>query len=178
MAQNKITVQEAAVALKQNNALLIDVRGFDEFAAGHVPSALCLPLSDLERRFGEIPTDQPVLVLCHSGGRSALAAAQLRSLGMDNVTDVAGGFQAWRKAGLPSKRQTSVLPLERQVRIAAGLLVLSFCVTGLFISPHFFYGAALIGFMLALTGALDICPMMSVLKLMPWNRAAPQALKE
>ena len=170
MAQDKITVQEAAAALEHGNALLLDVRGFDEFAAGHVPSALCLPLPDFERRAGEVPTDRPVLVFCQSGGRSALAAERLRALGMDNVADVTGGFQAWQQAGLPASKQTGVFPLERQVRIAAGLLVLSFCGAGLLISPHFFYGAALIGFMLALTGTLGICPMMSALKLMPWNR--------
>ena len=168
--QDRISVREAAAQGEADNAFLLDVRGFDEFATGHAPAAVCIPLPDLERRAGEVPADRPVLVMCQSGGRSALAAARLRALGMDNITDVTGGFQAWRQAGLPTLKQSGVFPLERQVRIAAGVLVLGFCVAGLLISPHFFYGAAFIGFMLALTGTLGICPMMSVLKLMPWNR--------
>lgn len=170
VSMKKASVQEAA-AQAERGAFLLDVRGFDEFAAGHAPSALCIPLSDLERRAGEVPTDRPVLVMCQSGGRSAIAAARLRALGMDNITDVAGGFQAWQQADLPTVKQSGVFPLERQVRIAAGLLVLGFCAAGRLVSPHFFYGAALIGFMLALTGTLGICPMMSALKLMPWNKA-------
>ena len=168
---DKTSVQEAA-AQAESGAFLLDVRGFDEFAAGHATSALCIPVSDLERRAGEVPTDRPVLVMCQSGGRSAIAAARLRALGMDNITDVAGGFQAWRQADLPTVKQSGVFPLERQVRIAAGLLVLGFCGAGRLVSPRFFYGAALIGFMLALTATLGICPMMSALKRMPWNKAA------
>ena len=157
---------------------LLDVRGFDEFAAGHAEGAACIPLPDLERRAGGLPTDRPVLVMCQSGGRSAIAAERLRALGMDNITDVQGGFNAWSQAGLPTVKQTSAIPLERQVRIAAGALVLRFSLLGFFVKPAFFYGAALIGFLLTLTGVLGICPMMSVLKLLPWNRVAPACAKE
>jgi len=163
---------DASAQVRGGGAALIDVRGFDEFVAGHAEGAACVPLPDLERRAGELPTDRPLLVICQSGGRSALAAARLRALGMDNVTDVRGGFDAWRRAGLPTEGQTSAIPLERQVRIVAGALVLGFCLAGFFAGPAFFYGAALIGFLLTLTGALGICPMMSALRLLPWNRAA------
>ena len=156
--------------VRDAEAFLLDVRGFDEFAAGHADGAACIPLPDLERRAGDLPTDRPVLVMCQSGGRSALAAERLRALGMDNITDVAGGFSAWRQAGLPIVKQTSAIPLERQVRIAAGAMVLSFSLLGFTVHKTFFYGAGLIGFMLTLTGALGICPMMSALRLLPWNR--------
>ena len=161
--------------LRDSNAFLLDVRGFDEFAAGHAEGAACIPLPDLERRAGDIPMDRPVLVMCQSGGRSALAAGRLRALGMDNVTDVQGGFNAWRQAGLPTVKQTGVIPLERQVRIAAGALVFGFSLAGFRVNARFFYGAALIGLMLTLTGALGICPMMSVLRLLPWNRVGTTA---
>jgi len=159
------------------NAFLLDVRGFDEFAAGHAEGAVCIPLPDLERRAGDLPTDRPVLVMCQSGGRSAIAAERLRTLGMNNIADVQGGFNAWRQAALPMVKQTSAIPLERQVRIAAGALVFSFSLAGFLLNTIFFYGSALIGFMLTLTGALGICPMMSVLKLLPWNRVAPTCAK-
>ena len=109
------------------------------------------------------------------GGRSALAAERLRALGMDNITDVEGGFSAWRQAGLPTVSQTNAIPLERQVRIAAGALVLGFSSLGFFVNAAFFYGAAFIGFLLTVTGALGICPMIDVLKLLPWNRAGADA---
>ena len=162
--------QEAYQEQQRANAFLLDVRGFDEFAAGHAEGASCIPLPDLERRAGDIPTDRPVRVMCQSGGRSALAAERLRALGMDNIADVQGGFQAWREAGLPSNAQSSVMPLERQVRIAAGALVLGFSLLGFFVKKAFFGGALFVGFMLTVTGLLGICPMMSALKLLPWNR--------
>ncbi len=156
--------------VRDARAFLLDVRGFDEFAAGHAEGATCVPLPDLERRAGELPTDRPVLVMCQAGSRSALAAARLRALGMDNIRDVAGGLNAWRRAGLPTVRQTGVIPLERQVRIAAGALVFGFSLAGFLADRRFFAGATLIGFLLTLTGALGICPMMSALRLLPWNR--------
>src|SRR5689334_11089564 len=73
-----------------DHAALLDVRGFDEFAAGHATAAFCIPLPDIERRAAEIPTDRPVYVMCASGGRSELAVQRLRALGFDNVCDVAG----------------------------------------------------------------------------------------
>ena len=109
----------AAQALRRDaGAFLLDVRGFDEFAAGHADGAVCVPLPDLERRAGELPTDRPVLVMCQSGGRSALAAARLRALGIDNISDVEGGFNAWRLAGLPTTRQTSAIQSARDRRRA------------------------------------------------------------
>ena len=162
-----LTAQEH---IRNAHAFLLDVRGFGEFATGHAQGAACVPLHDLERRVGELPTDRPVLVMCQSGGRSAIAAERLRALGMDNILDVQGGFGAWQQAGLPTAKQTNAIPLERQVRIAAGALVLGFSTAGLFANRIYFYGVAFIGFMLALTGALGICPMMSVLRRLPWNR--------
>lgn len=167
-----VTPQEAHRQAQADGTFLLDVRGFDEFAARHAAGASCIPLPDLERRVGELPTDRPVLVMCQSGGRSALAAERLRVLGMDNIADIEGGLNAWMRAGLPSEQQTGVIPLERQVRIAAGALVLSFSLLGFFVKRAFFAGALFIGFMLTLTGALGICPMMSALKLLPWNRVS------
>jgi len=171
-AARMATPQEAQQQMGLGSAFLLDVRGFDEFAAGHAVGAVCVPLPDLERRVGELPTNRPVLVMCQSGGRSALAATRLRALGMDNITDVQGGFSTWCQAGLPSKQQTSAISLERQVRIAAGALVLSFSLLGFCVKKAYFAGALLVGFMLTLTGALGICPMMSALKLLPWNRVS------
>ncbi len=167
-----LDVVSAEKRVRHEGAFLLDVRSPDEFAAGHVAGAVCVPLSDLERRLGEIPADRPMLVMCEAGGRSAMAAERLRAGGRNDVTDVEGGFRAWRRAGLPTVRQTRAIALERQVRIAAGMLVLGFSLAGFLLRPAFFYGATFIGFMLTLTGALGICPMMSVLRLLPWNRIA------
>ena len=152
------------------NALLLDVRGLDEFAALHADAAVCIPLPDLERRAGELPTDRPIICICAGGNRSQMAAARLRALGLAAVTDVIGGTNAWASAGLPVQRHQAAVPLERQVRGIAGLLVLAFGILGFVVSPVFFWGATGIGFLLTVTALLGICPMMSLLQLMSWNR--------
>lgn len=75
--------------------LLIDVREESEFAAGHLPGAINIPLRTVAQNLDKIPTDQPVLVYCASGLRAGTALAALRTLGFENVKAFPGGFKAW-----------------------------------------------------------------------------------
>lgn len=82
---------------------LLDVREQDEWAAGHAPGAVHIPLGELPARVGELgdlPDDKPVYVVCRSGGRSARAAAWLNASGWDAV-NVAGGMKSWHSEGRP-----------------------------------------------------------------------------
>lgn len=79
-------------------APLFDVRQPDEYAEGHIASAVLVPLAEVPDRVGEFPTDQTVYVVCRSGGRSANAVAFLRAAGVDAV-NVEGGTLAWVEAG-------------------------------------------------------------------------------
>jgi rhodanese-related sulfurtransferase len=168
-------VKEVCCVLDAGDATILDVRGFDEFAAGHAAQAVCIPLADLERRAGQIPTDRQVFVMCASGGRSAMAVERLSALGFDNVRDVAGGFAAWKQAGLPVTAQKGVIPLERQVRGIAGAMVFLFSLGAIVLHPLLVLGALFVGFMLCLSGVTGLCPMLAILKHMPWNRAAVEA---
>ncbi len=94
----QIDVQEAARLTRTGQALLLDVREDDEWAAGRAPGATHVPLGALQP--GDVPTDRPVLALCRSGNRSGKAAAALAAAGVD-VRNVTGGMQAWAAAGLP-----------------------------------------------------------------------------
>lgn len=80
---------------------VIDVREPAEFAAGRVPGAQHIPLSELVERIDEVPVDGTVYVICARGGRSARAVQHFRSLGIDAV-NVAGGTVGWMEAGLPT----------------------------------------------------------------------------
>jgi len=80
--------------------VLLDVREQDEWDAGHAPDALHIPLGDLPDRVGELPADDRLLVVCHSGGRSARATAWLNGGGYDAV-NLDGGMVDWARAGLP-----------------------------------------------------------------------------
>lgn len=79
---------------------LIDVREPDEYREGHAPEARLMPLGEVGDRFGELPIQGPVYVICASGRRSAKAAEAMREHGIDAVS-VEGGTQAWAAAGLP-----------------------------------------------------------------------------
>lgn len=80
--------------------LLVDVRTPAEFASGHLPGAINIPVETITRRLNEIPMDQPVVVYCRSGNRSASAATHLRQAGHTQVLDL-GGISNWEAAGYP-----------------------------------------------------------------------------
>lgn len=81
-----------------SGAFVVDVREPDEYLAGHVPGAVLIPLHLVPVRMSEIPQEEPVYVICHSGGRSAQAALYLRRYGVEAI-NVAGGTDAWIRNG-------------------------------------------------------------------------------
>lgn len=76
--------------------LVLDVRTPREFASGHVPNALNIPVQELEQRHAELgDKDTPIVIYCRSGARSAAAAGLLRDLGFSKLTDI-GAMSNWR----------------------------------------------------------------------------------
>ena len=98
-----IDVTEAERRLREDPAapLLIDVREPGEFAEVRAPGAVLFPTSTLAARVAELPDDRPLLVVCHVGGRSAAVTNFLVQRGRTDVVNVAGGMDAWQRAGLP-----------------------------------------------------------------------------
>jgi rhodanese-related sulfurtransferase len=92
-----------AVTLVEQGAVLLDVRELDEWEAGRAPQAVHLPMSQLQARAGEIPTDRTIVCVCHVGGRSAMVADALNRNGWEAV-NLTGGMDAWASAGLPVVR--------------------------------------------------------------------------
>jgi rhodanese-related sulfurtransferase len=79
---------------------LIDVRTPEEFASGHIQGAVNIPVQELPQRLSEISMDEPVVLYCRSGNRSAQAAQILDEANYLQVYDL-GGIAAWHQAGLP-----------------------------------------------------------------------------
>ena len=98
MSAPEISVDELAAVLAEGLVPLVDVRQPEEYEAGHVPGAKLIPLADVVARFGEIPADQPVYVICGTGPRSQRAADYYRNRGIE-AYNVAGGTKAWVEAG-------------------------------------------------------------------------------
>jgi rhodanese-related sulfurtransferase len=98
----QVTPTEASQK-QQQGAILIDVRETEDFAKEHARGALHLSRGTIEWKIEEtIPdTAAPILCYCGGGSRSALVAESLQRMGYTNVASVAGGFKAWKEAGLP-----------------------------------------------------------------------------
>ena len=101
-----IDVGEADRRLREDPArpILLDVREASEFAEVRAPGAVLVPTSTFMTRVEELPADRPLLVVCHLGGRSAAVAGYLIRAGRTDVVNVAGGMDAWERAGLPVRR--------------------------------------------------------------------------
>lgn len=93
------TAIEARQALA-DGAVLLDVRERDEWRAGHAPQARHVVLNQLEDQLGDLPTDRPIVTVCRSGRRSAIAAKLLTRHGYQ-ATNLTGGMNAWAAAGMP-----------------------------------------------------------------------------
>jgi rhodanese-related sulfurtransferase len=100
-----IDVTEAERRLRDDpdRPVLLDVREPHEFEAVRAPGALLIPMSAFQARADEVPTDRPILVVCHTGGRSAAVTGFLLRSGRTDVVNVAGGMEAWANAGLPTR---------------------------------------------------------------------------
>ncbi len=106
-AKNKITEispTDAAAKAKSSSVAIVDVREKDEWGEGHIPDAVHMSRGMVELEIEDKFPDRNMTIICHcgGGGRSALAAESLQKLGYKNVRSMAGGFKAWKAAGLPT----------------------------------------------------------------------------
>jgi hydroxyacylglutathione hydrolase len=88
-------------AFERGEVTVLDVRGRGEWDAGHLPGVRNIPLGYLADRLDEVPRDRPIVLQCQSGARSAIGASILQANGFADVTNLIGGFGAWKRAGLP-----------------------------------------------------------------------------
>jgi hydroxyacylglutathione hydrolase len=91
-----VTRRELADALAADRVTVLDVRSTAEWAEGHLPHAINLPLGELEQRLEQVPRGRPIVVHCQSGARAAMAAALLRARGVADVSVYGGGYAEWR----------------------------------------------------------------------------------
>jgi rhodanese-related sulfurtransferase len=176
---SQTAVPPAVVAERRSRGLqtdLIDVRTPVEFAEVHVEGARLIPLDRLDPKAvmsgrNGSAHDEPLFVICQSGSRATKAVEKFRAAGFTNAISVEGGTTAWEKVGLPVVRGTTrVISLERQVRIAAGSLVLLGVLLGWLTHPAFFALSAFVGAGLVFAGITDWCGMGMLLAQMPWNQ--------
>ncbi len=125
---------------------VIDVREFSEFNSERIADAQLMPLSNFEKHAEEIDHSKPVYLMCRSGNRAKQAAERLMKKGFTDIHVVEGGMAAWAGADLPIvKGESKVWSLERQVRFAAGLFVLTGMVLGSFVTPYLYLLSVFVG---------------------------------
>ena len=102
----QIGTLEATRLMNQGTTLILDVREAEEYAAGHLPRARHIPLSQLSKRVDEIGKfkDKPVIVTCKAGNRSGAATRLLKQAGFTSVFELRGGLNAWQQASLPLEK--------------------------------------------------------------------------
>ena len=172
MSLKAIDARELHRRLAEGTAVLIDIREPDEHRRERIPGARLVPLSRFEeRRIGAMP-GCAVVFHCKSGARTRGHAARLLGKG-DDAFMLEGGLEAWKAADLPIERDFKApLELQRQVHIAAGLLVLTGLLLAALISPWFLALAGFVGAGLTFAGITGFCGMARLLEAMPWNRPA------
>lgn len=174
MTRTTISPQQLHEIYQSDNAVeLIDVRTPVEYREVHVDFARNVPLDRLDAaELMAKSNGAPLYVICRSGSRGQQACDKLSAAGHTNVVNVEGGTQAWDEAGLPVVRGQKAITLERQVRIAAGTLVLIGSALGVFVSPYWIGLAAFVGAGLIFAGVTDTCGMGLLLARMPWNQVS------
>ena len=113
----EISVQDLASLLKQReDVVVIDIREPHEVEKGQIPGAKVVPRGFLELWIDDLVRrpDQPVVIYCAGGVRSALAAKALQDMGYPNVYSLAGGYSAWEGAGLPTQKPRIFTPEQRE----------------------------------------------------------------
>ena len=166
---NTITVSELRRE-PPSHLQLVDVRSPSEFASGHIPGAVNIPMDQIESRLQDLGRDVFVVLICQAGKRARMTADLIAGRSPQKLAILEGGTNAWIQAELPlvccAKTRWS---LERQVRLIAGVLALTGAILALTVHSGWVFLSAFVGLGLTFAGITDICPMAILLGRMPWN---------
>jgi rhodanese-related sulfurtransferase len=169
----KIQASELNDSLKSaKRVALIDVRTPAEHGEIHIEGSALMPLDRLDAaavKAAAAGAEQAVII-CRTGKRAEQAYQKLAAAGCENLAILDGGVTAWENAGLPVNRGRAAMSLERQVRVAAGALVLTGVILGYAVNPGFYGLSAFVGAGLVFAGITDWCGMAMLLAKMPWNQ--------
>lgn len=164
-----------AATLKQwldhNRVILIDVREPSEYTAERIDGAKLVPLSKLD--INQIPfgVGKDIVLQCQTGNRSRQAAQKLLASGIETVTHLEGGINAWKLRGYPIRiDRNAPISVNRQVQIIAGTIVVVSTILGAFVSPLFLIISGFVGAGLVFSGISNTCAMGTLLSKLPYNQ--------
>lgn len=169
MSIKTVDPQELMQWLREGSACLVDVREPAEHRATRIEKSRLMPLGGVDA--ARLPASGKVVVHCLKGGRGQKACEKLlqQNPGLE-IYNLAGGIQAWEAAGLPVTRGRALLPLDQQVQLTIGLLLMVSALLALWVHPAWAWFCLAIGAGLALAGLTGFCAMAHVMARMPWNQ--------
>lgn len=150
---------------------MIDVRDPSEFKHEHIIGSVSIPLSQLVLRKNELAQDQPVILICLSSARAKRGYLSLTAAGVSNCQVLEGGLHGWTSRAYPTESlRMGVWSMERQVRFAAGFLILIGILLTASVNPNWicFSGFVAVGMMFS--AITNSCGMATILGIFPWNR--------
>lgn len=168
----RIQPEEAKAMVKEGRGVFIDIRTISEALLETLEGSLFLPFDLINKeRLQDLGIEEKMpIIVCRSGIRAAQAAEALQREG-GAVAIMEGGMDRWKKRGLATRRGGRSIPLERQVLIGAGGMILLFTLLGLMVSSIWLSAAILMCCGMIFAGITGACGMARVLVMMPWNRA-------
>ncbi len=159
------------LADKNPNVKLLDVRSFNEFSEIHIKDSINIPIDMLAGKVQELGrSGETYIVFCRAGTRSPMAADMLLQSGIHSVKAIDGGITAWQKAKLPVIKGEGVISLERQVRIIAGVFILTGTILSLFLHRAFRAVPIFVSCGLIFAGVTDTCLTGMLLMKLPYNQ--------
>ncbi|MCW4466064.1 rhodanese-like domain-containing protein [Glutamicibacter sp. MNS18] len=174
----RISAQELKALLANGSgAAILDVRTPVEFGALHIPGSYNVPLDLLPEHAHDVTRNlaRQIVLVCQSGNRATQAQQCLVDIDIEGASVLVGGIAAYEKAGGEVVRGSRRWAMDRQVRMAAGALVLAGFLAGKIINPKLGYLPAAVGAGLVFSAATNSCAMAGALSRMPWNRVRPVA---
>jgi rhodanese-related sulfurtransferase len=170
---NRITSAELADLLTTRPVALLDVRTAAEYETAHIPGSIRVGLEELHTEADTVASLLPdhAVVVCRSGTRAEQACRALAGSGREDLRILVGGIQAWERSGGAVARGRERWDLERQVRLVAGILVLT-GVLGSLLWPAALILAGGVGAGLAFAATTNTCAMGMLLAKLPYNRGA------
>lgn len=160
--------------METGEAVVVDVREPAEHAAEKIDGAKLLPLGTVNKNALPQVNGKKLVIHCRSGKRSASACEKLLAEDPSlEVYNLEGGISAWGTAGHHIVSSGKFfLPLDRQVQLTIGLILITGSVLGYLFSPAWFLLTGLIGTGLTIAGLTGFCGLAMVMAKMPWNQSA------
>ena len=159
--------------MMEDKAVLIDIREADEYAREHIPGSRPVPLSGFDAADFADSADKIAVFHCASGNRTAQAAPRILARGFQEVYQLAGGLAGWKQQGYETRINRKMpIPIQRQVQIIAGSMILCGVLLAWLLSPWFVLLSAFVGAGLLFAGLSGSCAMANLLGLLPYNRRA------